>query len=152
METDFKDSMIRKMLGLLEETFIKPIGFYLEKETSYNATLEKIDCALASKINPATNESIAGHVFHVILSLRYLQDYIASKDTSQYDWGKDWNARVNAEQWESLQRDLLAEYGRMKAFIQSFGAWFEGQNMEILMGSIAHCALHLGMIRQIKDF
>ena len=74
---DDKSAFIAKeILDLVEETFEKVDGYFLDKGTSFFETLDRIGAAEASKRRAGFPETIAGHVYHVVFYIRVLREYI----------------------------------------------------------------------------
>ena len=151
MENEENSIITKKVLALLEESFVHVYGYYLSKDTSFFSTLNRIDYLKASEIFPNAKETIAGHINHVILSLQYTQDYLNAKDTSQYEWDKNWNMNVDASQWKELNMKLNNEYEQVRTFVRNIENWMDGAYLDVMIGAIAHCAYHLAIIRQHID-
>ena len=138
----------KKMIILLEEAFENVHGYFLSKNTSILETLKSINSNVASRLFENGKETIVGHVKHTLLALKYSQDYLKKNDLSKYEWNKDWKDTVNDNEWTVLINELNLEYCAIKLFMEGIHNMIEGNNLDIIVGSIAHCAYHLAIIRQ----
>jgi len=148
-----KDIVKKQILEVLEETFERSHGIYLDKNTSLFETIDTIPYEKVGKSFHDIPETIAGHVNHVIFYIVVLKEYITGKRTGKTDWNESWKIKeVRKEEWEELKKRLREEYKNLKEFVEEIDKW---ENEDYLGGSIAmiaHCAFHLGIIRQLKDF
>jgi hypothetical protein len=138
-----------ELFPLLEETFERVNGIYLDKGTSLFETLETITSAEASRPVSARCASIAGQVEHVRFYLQVLQDYMQQKEVGKIDWDASWHVKtVTSAEWDALKQQLRATYASVVALTKSFATW-EGEN-EIggALAIVVHTAYHLGEIRQ----
>lgn len=149
-----KDEMITKeILGLLEESFEKVQGVYLDRGTSFFETLAAIDDKQASKTWPQFEETIAGHVNHVIFYIAVLEEYITGARKGKTDWAESWKVRkVDAAAWQVLKRRLEDEYAKLVLFVASVEDWEAEDHLGGVLGILAHCSYHLGAIRQLVNF
>jgi len=148
MPNDIDPIIAPKILVLLTEAFENVRGYFLSPNTTFFETLETLDHIKASRTMRDSDETIVGHIKHVILALRYSQDFLIGKDVSQYDWKASWSDAVDSEGWSSLKDELRAEYARICEFVRNRDGWTVGNNLDVMIGTIAHCAYHLAIIRQ----
>jgi len=138
-----------ELFPLLEETFERVRGIYLDKGTSLFETLETITAEEASRPVSTRCASIAGQVEHVRFYLQVLQEYMQQKEVGKVDWEASWYLKtVTPEEWEALKQRLRSTYQDLTALIKGFETW---QNEDQLGGALAivvHTAYHLGEIRQ----
>ena len=138
-----------ELFPLLEETFERVHGIYLDKGTSLFETLDTITAEEASRPVSARCASIAGQVEHVRFYLQVLQEYMQQKEVGKVDWAASWYLKtVTPEEWAALKQRLRATYAGVVSLVKSFETW-EGENQ--LGGALAivvHTAYHLGEIRQ----
>ena len=151
---DITENIIKKqILDLLEETFERSHGIYLDKNTSLLETINSIPYEKVGVSYHGIPETIAGHVNHAIFYIVVLKEYITGKRKGETDWNESWKVKqVSKEEWEELKTKLNEEYKNMKKFVNEIDKW---ENEDYLGGSIAiiaHCAFHLGIIRHLKDF
>ena len=138
-----------ELFPLLEETFERVNGIYLDKGTSLFETLGTITAEEASRPVSAHCASIAGQVEHVRFYLQVLQDYMEQKEVGKIDWQASWHVTaVTSDEWEALKQRLRTTYQGVVALIKSLETW-EGEN-EIggALAIVVHTAYHLGEIRQ----
>ncbi len=147
------DVIVKQLLELWEETFERSHGIFLDNRTSIMETIDEISFDRAGTQFHNIPETIAGHVHHLLFYMDVLQEYITGKRTGKTDWNESWKVKsVTEEEWSDMKGRLKSGYGRVKEFITEIDAW---SNEDYLGGSIAiisHCAFHLGIIRQLKDF
>jgi hypothetical protein len=146
-----KDSMISKeILDLLEESFEKVHGQFLDGGTSLLETVAGLSAEEASRKRSAIAETIAGHVNHIIFYIVVLQEYITDKRSGKTDWSESWRVKNASEtEWVELKTKQRNEYGRLKDFVSGIGAWDSGDYVGGVIAIIAHTAYHLGAIRQL---
>lgn len=140
---------LNSALALLEETFDKTQGIYLDKDTSLLCTLDSISAQEASIPVGGKCATLAAQVAHVKFYLEVLERYIVHHDTSRVDWGEIWRTveQVTPEEWQALKDQLRLTYGRMRELIRSQAEWDE-DSIGGAMAIIVHSAYHLGEIRQ----
>src|SRR5262245_27608756 len=138
-----------ELLPMLEETFERVHGIYLDKGTSLFETLDTITAEEASRPVSAHCASIAGQVEHVRFYLQVLQDYMQGKEVGKIDWQASWYLKtVTPNEWAALKQRLQATYQSVTALIKSFETW-EGENdIGGALAIVVHTAYHLGEIRQ----
>ena len=138
-----------ELFPLLEETFERVQGIYLDKGTSLFETLDTITAEEASRPVSASCASIAGQVEHVRFYLQVLQDYMQDKEVGKVDWAASWYVKtVTSAEWDALKQRLRSAYQDLTALAKSIETW-QGENQ--LSGALAivvHTAYHLGEIRQ----
>ncbi len=142
------DNLRQTVSDLLDETFEKVHGYYLDKYTSLLETLEPITAAEASVPVSESGAGIAGHVEHVRFYLAVLADHIHGKDASNIDWEQSWLVNtVTADEWDALRSRLRGAYKEVRGLIEGFDTW-EGENdVSGALAVIVHTAYHLGAIR-----
>ncbi len=150
MRTD-KDKMITdEIILLFEETFNNVEGFFLDKKTSLFESIQDLKCSEVSKKVEGSNETIAGHIFHVTFYIRILQEYITDIRTGETDWNESWViSSVSEEEWKELKDNLSNEYEKLLSFIKSIDEWKDSDYFGGVLSILAHCSYHLGAIRQL---
>jgi len=142
----------KEMLTLLEETFVRHHGVYTDKGTSFFETLAGIDSKKASRVLPGLNESIAGHVFHTGFYIDVLIEYVTGKRKGKTDWDASWRIKtVNDDEWEKLVLSLKEQYAVLQRFVQADENLKTEDFLGGALGILAHCAYHLGAVRQLMD-
>jgi hypothetical protein len=138
-----------ELFPLLEETFERVNGIYLDKGTSLFETLDTITAEEASRPVSADCASIAGQVEHVRFYLQVLQDYMQQKQVGKVDWAASWYLKtVTPEEWDALRQRLRAAYARVVALARSIDTWQGENELGGALAIVVHTAYHLGEIRQ----
>ncbi|MBP6211236.1 MAG: hypothetical protein KA473_17530 [Anaerolineales bacterium] len=145
IEQDF----VTNLHQLMGETFEKPIGIYLDKDTSLFQTLEAVSADEASIPVGKKCASLAAQVAHVIYYIESFERFALQGDTSPRDWGEIWRTveKVTPQEWEALKDKLRQAYQRMDRLFHENKMW----NEDTIGGSLSivvHTAYHLGEIRQ----
>lgn len=145
--------MIREeLLHLLEETFESHHGIYTDKGTSFFETLQGVDHRQASRPYPGMPETIAGHVFHTRFYIVVLKEYITGARTGKTDWRQSWTVQsVTPGEWEALKTEFDTEYRNLLRFLREDFRWDEADHFGGLLAIAAHCAYHLGAVRQLIE-
>jgi hypothetical protein len=148
---DIKAEQFAKTLReLLEETFEKVHGIFLDPDTSLFGTLDGLSAQEASKAIIPRGTTIAGHTEHVRFYLQVTEDYMRSTLTGRIDWGESWRvSKVSPEEWEALRRQLREMHGRILALVDGVADWNDERALGGAMGILSHTAYHLGAIRQL---
>jgi hypothetical protein len=144
-EQDFATNLYQ----LMGETFEKPIGIYLDPNTSLFQTLETVTAQEASIPVGGKCASLAAQVAHVTFYIESFERYAIYNDNSPRDWGEIWRTveKVTPEEWEEYKRKLRDAYQRMDKLFHENEMW----NEDTIGGSLSivvHTAYHLGEIRQ----
>lgn len=138
-----------ELFPILEETFERVHGIYLDKGTSLFETLDTITAEEASRPVSAHCASIAGQVEHVRFYLQVLQEYMQQKEVGKIDWQASWYLKtVTPAEWESLKQRLKATYEGFMSLIKSFETWEGEDEIGGALAILVHTAYHLGEIRQ----
>ena len=138
-----------ELFPLLEETFERVNGIYLDKGTSLFETLDTVTAEEASRPVSADCASIAGQVEHVRFYLQVLQDYMQQKQVGKVDWAASWYLKtVTPEEWDALRQRLRAAYARVVALSRSIDTWQGENELGGALAIVVHTAYHLGEIRQ----
>jgi len=145
IEQDF----VTNLHQLMGETFEKPIGIYLDKDTSLFQTLETISADEASIPVGKKCASLAAQVAHVTFYIESFERFALQGDSSPRDWGEIWRTveKVTPQEWDALKDKLRQAYQRMNRLFHENKMW----NEDTIGGSLSivvHTAYHLGEIRQ----
>jgi hypothetical protein len=143
------DDFRNALLVCLEEAFENVHGYFLDKGTSLFETLETVTAEEASRAASPSVATLAAQVNHTAF---YLDAAIRFATTGygdeKPDWERSWNlASVSEEEWDALRQNLKTQYGRIQELVRTNPVW----NVQMMGGAIAmvaHCAYHLGEIRQ----
>jgi hypothetical protein len=138
-----------EFFGLLEETFEKVQGSFLDKGTSLFETLDTITAEVASIPVSENCASIAAQVEHVRYYLDVLSVYMQGKKPENVDWKAIWNTveAVTPEEWQAIKNRLKGSYQAVVALTKTF-TWQTGDEIGGAIAVIVHTAYHLGEIRQ----
>ncbi|MGD2028162.1 MAG: hypothetical protein PVI99_10125 [Anaerolineales bacterium] len=135
---------------LLDETFDKVHGIYLDKGTSMFETLATISAEEASVPVGGRCATLAAQVKHVAFYLDVVDKTARDPEYPRVDWDEIWRTtkEVDAEEWEDLKKNLRESYDHIKILIQDTPAWSGERVIGGAIGTIVHTAYHLGEIRQ----
>jgi len=139
------------LLQLLEETFSKVHGMYIDKGTTLYETLDSVTAAEASRSASPQTATIAAQVDHVRFYLDVIDDIMRSQSLDKgYNWRHIWETvrEVTPEQWEDIKRQLRESHDQVIKRINSVRNWDNEIDFGCVMSIVAHTAYHLGGIRQ----
>ena len=140
----------RELFEILDETFERHHGLFLDKGTSLFETLRTIDSRQASVPVGATCASLAAQVAHVTLYLEVLERAIVGDDEGKVDWDEIWRTveQVTPEEWDTLRANLEGTYRRVVAELGAVETWAADRHFAGALAITVHTAYHLGEIRQ----
>jgi hypothetical protein len=141
------DDIRTAILEGLKEAFEDVNGYFLDKGTSLFETLETVDATEASRSAAPEVGTIAAQVNHVAFyideAIRFVQEGPHSAD-----WEGSWKVgTVTDEEWAALKANLRTQYGRAQELVRANPTW-DAMNLGGAISLVAHCAYHLGEIRQ----
>jgi hypothetical protein len=138
------------ILDLLQETFEKSQGYFLDANTSLFETLKNITAEEASIPVGGKCATLAAQVSHVTFYLQAVEGVITGGDFQQVDWGEIWRTinQVSQSQWESIQSELQQKYKYICSLVKEKSDWNREEELDSILGIVAHSAYHLGEIRQ----
>ena len=144
-----QDDFLNSFFAMLDETFEKHHGIFLDKNTSLFQTLETVSAEEASIPVGGKCASLAAQVEHVNFYLEVMERYIFQNDTSRVDWGEIWQTveKVTPEEWEASKAKLESTYRRIDKVLHENKTWNEAA-IGGAMAIVVHTAYHLGEIRQ----
>lgn len=138
-----------ELFAVLEETFERVQGIYLDRGTSLFETLATVTADEASQPISAQCSSIAAQVVHVRYYLDVLSGYMRQQPPTNVDWPGSWQrTTVTAEEWDTLRKELHTTYQQVRTLFQSFEAWDGDEDIAGALAIVVHTAYHLGEIRQ----
>ncbi len=145
IEQDF----VNNLFQFMGETFEKPIGIYLDKDTSLFQTLETVSAQEASIPLGGKCASLAAQVAHVTFYIESFERYALQGDNSPRDWGYIWRTveKVTPAEWDEYKSKLRDAYQRMDKLFHENKLWNE-DNIGGALSIVVHTAYHLGEIRQ----
>ena len=136
------------VFDLLDETFEKVHGYYLDRNTSLFETLATISAEEASRPVSESGASIAGHVEHLRFYLDVLEQSLRGQEIGKIDWEQSWLVHaVTPDEWSQLQNRTREGYQRIRALAEGFETWEGEQDIPDTFAVIVHTAYHLGAIR-----
>ena len=139
------------LLALIEESFEKVAGIYLDRGTSLFETMAGLSADEASRPVTETGTTIAAHVEHLRFYLRVMENYMDGQSADGLDWKQSWlRITVTPEEWDSLRRQLRDDHTRLMAHLKRFDDWNDERRIGGALGIVAHTAYHLGAIRQMQ--
>ncbi len=144
------ENFVAAMLFLLDETFDSVHGVFLDKNTSLFETLATVSAEEASRPVGANCATLAAQVNHTAFYLERTYKWVAENDHSKTDWGEIWRTvrEVTPEQWEASKQRLRTAYDQIKQLILAMPDFNNEDAIGGTLGVLAHCAYHLGEIRQ----
>ena len=151
MSTTIDSDLFKKSLYmLLDETFDKVQGIFLDKGTSFFETLATISAEEASIPVGGKCATLAAQVKHTAFYLDVLVENVRTQKFERVDWGKIWRevTAVSPQEWQAIQDELRESYDRVKQLINDQAEWTNEYEVGGAMGMIVHTAYHLGEIRQ----
>jgi hypothetical protein len=139
----------RALWALLDETFEKHHGIFLNQNTSFFETLKAVSAEQASRPIGGKSASIAAQVAHTSFYLDVLERYMQKRDVGEVDWDEIWRTvrEVTPGEWQSLQEKLETTYRRVLASMRAISSWDEAA-LNGALAMVVHTAYHLGGIRQ----
>ena len=142
-----------QLTNVLRETFVGPPGpwtYFTDNRPGVGllSTLQGTTADVASSASRPDSSTIAGHVAHLVTSLTQSGELLR-KPTGLRDRPKsDWTvSSVSESSWDQLRKELAKEYERFLRSILEKSDWDE-DSLGAAIGAAAHCAYHLGAIRQ----
>ena len=150
MTTISTDQLTGGLLFILEETFENVHGVFLDGGTSLLETLAGITAEQASIPVGGRCATIAAQVTHVCFYLDVLDRFLKTGQNERVDWGEVWRTvgAVTPAEWAALQQRVRQTYQRTQETIRAYPHWDAPQAIAGAVGMLAHCAYHLGEIRQ----
>lgn len=144
------DRFTAALFDILDETFERHHGLYLDSGTSLFETLAPLSAGQASRPVGGRCASLAAQVKHVSFYLEVLEAHILQKDLGRVDWDEIWRTTeaVTPAEWAAIQGQLRETYQRVLATLKARGDWLGEDDIAGALAIVAHTAYHLGEIRQ----
>ena len=138
-----------ELFAVLEETFERVQGIYLDRGTSLFETLATVSAAEASQPISSQCASVAAQVFHVRYYLEVLSAYMRQQPPESVDWETSWRVTtVTPAEWDDLRQNLHDTYQQVRTLFESFETWDGEEDISGALAIVVHTAYHLGEIRQ----
>jgi hypothetical protein len=151
MGTTIQSTRFRtELLDILDETFVRHHGIYLDSGTSLFETLDGISAETASRPVGTACATIGAQVAHVVFFLDVLERYLMTGDSGANDWGEIWRtvAEVTTADWDRLRTDLRLVHARIVGILEALDDWDSDVPIGGALSIVVHTAYHLGEIRQ----
>lgn len=144
------DQFTKALLALLDETFDKVKGYYLDEGNSLFETLAGITAEEASIPVGGRCATLAAQVKHVAFYLETVDNSVRDPNYPRVDWTEIWRtvAAVTPAEWQTIQDDLRRAYDQILALARSTPDWRDETDIGGAIAVVAHTAYHLGEIRQ----
>jgi hypothetical protein len=141
--------LTKPLFALLEETFEKPRGMFLDSGTSLFETLEGVSAAEAARRLAEGRPTNAAQEDHVRFYMDTLDRYMRGEKMGTIDWGEIWRSTsaVSPEEWSAMKARLSASYGRVSSRMRSLPEWDGENEVGGALAIVVHTAYHLGQIR-----
>ena len=138
----------KALLALLEETFDKVQGYYLDQHTSLFETLADITAAEASIPVGGKCATLAAQVKHVAFYLETVEKSVRDPNHPQVDWTEIWRTvdGVTPEEWQAIQDELRRAYDGILGLVGSAPDWRDETDIGGAIAIVAHTAYHLSLI------
>lgn len=143
------ENLSKPLNQLLDETFTKVHGIFLDKGTTLFDTLDSVTAEEASKSISSNSATIAAQVEHLRFYLDVLNTYIREKELGKVNWREIWETvgTVSPEEWEEIRTRLRASHAEVLSTINSFEDWDGEYEIGGALSILTHTAYHLGGIR-----
>jgi hypothetical protein len=143
------EHLVEALLVVLDETFDKVQGIFLDRNTSLFETLADITAAEASIPVGGKCATLAAQVSHVAFYLTVVEESVRNPNAPKADWNHIWRtvSHVTPDEWDAIKADLRQSYDRLLTLLRGTPAWGVDE-IASAVGVVAHTAYHLGEIRQ----
>ena len=143
------EDFVNGLLNVLGETFDEVNGFYLDRGDSLFTTLATVSAAEASIPVGGKCATLAAQVKHTAFYLHVMNQSVRNPNFPRPDWGEIWRtvSVVTADEWQAIQAELRLRYDEIIQLVKDTPTWGEAE-IGGAIGMVAHCAYHLGEIRQ----
>ncbi|MGI8476381.1 MAG: hypothetical protein ACR2OO_08445 [Thermomicrobiales bacterium] len=136
------------IMAMFEELFEQVRGYVLDPGTSLFETLADVTAEEASRPVSPGGACLAAQVNHV----RFYMDAVGERARSGVEQPSDWEASwrvcpVSDEEWRGLIARLRVTLADTREFVQTWEHW-DARFVGGAFALVAHCAYHLGEIRQ----
>jgi hypothetical protein len=148
-KTVSEETLAKEYFRILDETFVRHHGIYLDEHTSLFETLETVTAEDASRPVGEKCATLAAQVAHVTFYLDVLEGYLLEKRTGKVDWGEIWQrvSVVTPEEWTALKENLKQTYKRVLKVLHDLN-WSKDRSIGGALAILVHTAYHLGEVRQ----
>ena len=134
---------------LLDETFERVHGRYLDRGDSLLETLATISAAEASRPVGNSCASVAAQVEHTRFYVDLCARFGRGEQVGTIDWDATWTlTSVTDEEWAALLDGLRTAYRDLLAVLATPQTWEHPAAVGGSLNALVHTAFHLGQIRQ----
>jgi hypothetical protein len=118
---------------------------------SFIPSLDQLSAAQASESPACGRNTVAGHAAHISFHLQALVDFIRTGVWQErLDWESSWHKQeVTDEEWSALRARLREQATTVHDHIRKMPMDSEEDTLTGAVALVAHCAYHLGAVRQI---
>lgn len=143
------EDFVNALLSVLSETIEGVQGFYLDGGDSLFETLATVSAAEASIPVGGKCATLSAQVKHTAFYLHVIDQTVRNPDFPRPDWGEIWRTTnvVTPDEWAAIQAEMRLRYDEIVQLAKDTSAWGEAE-IGGAIGMVAHCAYHLGEIRQ----
>ena len=148
-KTVSEETLAKEYFRILDETFVRHHGIYLDENTSLYETLETVTAEEASRPVGDKCATLAAQVTHVTFYLDVLEGYLLETRTGKVDWGEIWRTVtiVTPVEWTALKNNLKQTHKRVLKSLHGLN-WSKENSIGGALAILVHTAYHLGEIRQ----
>ena len=150
MSENVSPDVIRSsILGGFAEAFEGVNGYFLDKGTSLFETLDSVTAEEASQAASPIVGTVAAQVNHIAFYLDTTIRFVTLGWGDEHpDWEGSWAVTAVSEaEWDALRTNLRTQYDRTRDLVTANPEWNE-MTLGGAVAMVAHCAYHLGEIRQ----
>ncbi|MDH3492259.1 MAG: DinB family protein [Acidobacteriota bacterium] len=145
------DRFLRNSLFVLCETFEGSSegegSAYLDRGVGVFSTLQDINHNLAS--TAVAGSTVAAHTEHLKFYIDRLVEFMNGRK-EKVNWEQSWLIEtVDEDEWQILREGVRKTYEKLLQSIAETKEWND-EAIGGMIAIIAHCAYHLGAIRQIS--
>lgn len=148
------EEIISSLLELLDELYVGSEGkqtWVIDQDPGHGVSraIEQIEALQASMPIVEGGSTIAAHTEHLRWSIQLALEYFDGKMPSP-DWSESWRIhKVNDQEWQKLQQDLLKSYKDLRIAVAERKDWSNQQFRQGTLALLPHVAYHLGAIKQL---
>jgi hypothetical protein len=123
-------------------------GYFLDTgQSGLLGTINGLTADVASAARTPEEATIASHCAHILFLLEFFAAHERG-ETPTPDWSSSWTTRVvDDTQWRALRHELQIAYDNIVTRMKARETWPD-EAVGASMMLIAHCAYHVGEIRQ----
>ncbi len=151
MNSIASEDFANNIVILLEETFFKPQGYYLDRISGgLMGTLKGISALQASCAFKPGMSTIAAHVEHTRFYLsEVVVQSLRGEEVGKLNWNQSWNLKTVTElEWNELKQHLHQTCQTVLELVKTREIWDDQPITDAMVG-LAHTAYHVGAIRQM---